>query len=480
MKRIIIFSFFSILAFSLSAQQASIVSVLPGQAFAGSTVNILVRGSNTHVRQGQTTMKISNGNNSLAITPTINVQDQRTLSASVTIPPKTVAADYIITITSGVEPVTGMFSILQSLQPTDPMTALMDVVPVQSITVADFDPNNIKKSPILFVVSVFNGFPHTYINAHLRVYGATYGTIITSDKRIAGSEFKSGTPYRFTNRDFDKVNISQTNKDFFNNALSTGQLPPDDYTYAITLTDEKGNVITVDGTNTISNPASGLQLISPGAPMSSDPELIFNKYPQFQWFSQASKFDIAVYKVNKVKSSPSDVVSQLPIWSQKGLTSTSVLYPNSARLLEDGVTYAWQVTAHIITSKGDKAIPSEVYWFSLGKTNVDFSNISRMEVTPGEVELTANDTVRLKVTAFNTREEVVRVSPEWRVTPPTGGTVTQDGKFTAGSTSGTVAVVAKYGNLQEYSTIKISGAGAAGGAWDFSSFIEKVFGLPKK
>ena len=221
-----------------------------------------------------------------------------------------------------------------------------------------------------------------------------------------------------------------------------------------------------------------MQLISPGAPINGDPETVSSRYPQFQWFSQASNFDIALYKVNKAQSSASDIVSQLPIFSQKGISTSILIYPNSARQLEEGVTYAWQITAHVVTSRGDKPIQSEVYWFTVGKPNADYSNIVRIEVSPNDIEMTSGDTITLSATAFNTHDEKVSVKPEWRVTPSDAGSVSQDGKFTAGATPTTAAVIAKYGNVQEYTTVKINPSGS--NSWDFSGFVQKVFGLPKK
>ncbi len=478
MKRLIILSIFSLFAIGLSAQQAEIISVLPNQGFQGSTMNIVIRGSNTHFKSGSSfgsSVQIGPAGTKIKVN-NINVQDPRTITASVTIDATCPDNDYDLMVVTGDEHVK-MSNSFTVISMGGGLSATLDVLPVQTIGLADFDANNIKNAPLLFVVSVFNGKGHTFVTAELTVSGAQYGTIGIGTKKILGSAL--GSLYRFSNRDFDKIDVSHASSTFITNALTTNTIPPDDYKYQIVLKDENGKVITtVDGTNTISNPTSGLQLISPGAPLNGDPETIASSYPQFQWFSQSSNFDIAVYQVNKAQVSASDIVSQLPIYSQKGISATTLIYPNSARQLVQGVTYAWQITAHVVTSRGDAATKSEVYWFTVGKPNPDYSNIVRIEVSPNDIEMNAGDTITLSATAFNTHDEKVSVKPEWRVTPPEAGSVSQDGKFTAGSIPTTAAVVAKYGSVQEYTTVKINPSGS--NSWDFSGFVQKVFGLPQK
>ncbi len=482
MKRFVIFSIFTLFALNLWAQQPEIISVLPNQGFQGSQMNIVLRGTNTHFIQRSSVVQF--GNSAKIKINNINVQDQRTITASINIDAACPENDYDIIVSTGNEVVKypAAFSVIKV---GATISATLNVLPVQTISLADFDVNNIKKAPLLFIVSVFNCASYTKgITAKLTVSGSRYGIIGTGIRKISGGDLISNL-YRFSNRDFDKIDVSNASQSFINAALTTNVIPPDDYKYEISLFDNNGkpilgsdgNPIVLDGTNSISNPTSGLQLISPGAPLNGDPETIASRFPQFQWFSQASNFDIAVYKVNKAQSTASDIASQMPISSQKGISTNLFVYPNSARPLEEGVTYAWQITAHIVTSRGDQAIPSEMYWFSVGRPNPDYSNIVRIEVLPNDIEMNAGDTITLSAISFNTKDEKVSVKPEWRVTPPEAGYVSQSGKFTAGNSPTTCAVVAKYGNVQEYATIKINPSGSLG--WDFGGFVQKVFGLPK-
>ena len=143
--------------------------------------------------------------------------------------------------------------------------------------------------------------------------------------------------------------------------------------------------------------------------------------------------------------------------------------------MEQGKTYAWQITGHVATSTGEKDIKSPVYWFTLGGgTSVVDETIVRLEVVPVDVELETGDTLTFVANGYTQNENKITLKPEWSVIPQEGGVIDGNGSFTASQNVMSVAVIAKYGNLQEYSTVQITGGSST---WDANSFFNQVFGI---
>ena len=358
------------------------------------------------------------------------------------------------------------------------VVAELQVLPTQTIYVTDFDPGNLTTAPIIFDVSVanYNTAVLSGATANLTIKGAQFGQILTATKKL--SDIQAGLTTTFNNRDFDQYNMNSNDQPFIDKVMQTGLIPADVYTYSITITDSKGKAIAppVSGINIINNPGSGLQLISPGAPLNNSPEQISEKNPLFQWFSQETTYDFYVYQVRAGQTSASDITSNTPIYYQKGITGTTLPYPLSAVPLEQGTTYAWQIIAHSNGSHGDQTQPSPVYWFSVGaSTNNSFSSITTITVQPGDIEIDRNDTFQFTAKAYDNKENLVNAKPQWRVVPADGGTITQNGVFVAGPNPMTVAVVAAYGDKEEYSTVQINLGELP---WDFEAFFKQVFGLP--
>ncbi|MCX6351226.1 MAG: hypothetical protein NTX03_05125 [Bacteroidetes bacterium] len=458
---IVMFAFFQ-------ANSQTIGSVAPNVFVSGDNSNISIRGIGTNFKQGDSKVEFSPA---FGITVNnIKVLDNLSITANIIVDAG-VSGPFTLSVSTGKENVTFPISVEKA---GGKEFAIINALPVQKISVSDFDPNNIKAAPLLFSVKVYLLKVPRDLTARLTVKGVKYGKIGSATKDFINQQNKQ---FFFNNRDFDKVDINTANKEFALKALNTGYLPADDYTYYIEIL-EKGKVImTTDANFTINDQSAPIVLIGPGGPLTSTPDITYSRNPQFQWYSQTNNYDLNIYAVDKGQRSANDITSKRPIYSITGLTRNSFAYPTSARPLEEGKTYAWVITGHLLTSRGDQAISSEVFWFNIAKPNPDFQQISRVEIFPTDVQLQTGDTITFMSKAYDEKGQLLRgvISPEWKITPVSNDRIDRFGKFTAGEKPGTVAVIVRYGDKTEYSTITVR-PGNLG--FDLGNFFVKVFGLP--
>ena len=446
--------------------QGEISTVIPNSGISGQSMNVMIRAINTNFNR-QTTVNFGTGIRVNQIT----ANDNLTLTVSINIEATAPLGPRKIVVQTNNSKIEGDFDVIGV---GNKLSAQIEVYPVQSVSVSDFDKNNIQSAPLLFNVRVFNDNQVRNLRAEMFLYCTQYGLLGTAERSLPNVQ--PNQILSFNNKEFQKYDVSKANKTFIQQVITTGSLPPDDYNYKIILFDDKGRqVAETEGVNTITNQATGLNLISPGVPVNENPEIIYNKFPQFQWFSQANSFDISLWKCDKNAIIPNDITSRLPMFKQENISGNQLIYPISARILEDGGTYAWQITGYINSSRGRKVIKSEVFWFSLGSTDKKYSKVSKMDVIPGETTMGVGDTLTFRTVATNEKSESITIKPIWKVVPADGGHITQEGKFKALKPGKTVAVIANYAGMQEYATVKI--VQSLSNDCNFDEFFRKVFGV---
>ncbi len=158
--------------------------------------------------------------------------------------------------------------------------------------------------------------------------------------------------------------------------LRSGRLPTDTYDIVIRLQEfsNPSNSEQVVETISVLNPTR-LDLLRPGnhADRGRCRE-VFSTQPQFQWLSNADRFEFTVCEALPTNSSPEDVMQNEPrarLYLERGkdfIGTPSVVYPSTGVWpLEPGKTYYWQVVAEIETVNGVLRIPSEIYCFRVAK-----------------------------------------------------------------------------------------------------------------
>lgn len=468
--------------------QAEISSVIPSACQPGQELDVIIRGVETNFTSynsdpsQNSTVNFGNG---ITVIST-QVQGNFTITAHIKVDANATLGTRSVSVTTGSE--VASYNNTFEVEPiSQDFKASLQVVPVQSITVSDFDINNINTAPLLFYVNIQNDItPKSFIKVVFVMKGSLDPSdpnaaqiIITGIKRL--TNIASYQYLQFTNKDFDDYKLEVGKEDFFNTALQTGILPTGTYSFKLKLyTDEKmTNPILGgedEGINILTNSQTNIELISPGFQLNESPELVFSQTPLFQWFGQANSYDLKLFEVLSGQNNETTISENIPIFSQDNLTTNSTVYPGGAYPLVIGKTYAWKIIGHVQTSTGIKEIKSPLNWFTIGGSNT-FSNdesIVRLEVFPSDIELDKGDTLTFIANGFTQQENKIRIKAEWSVIPQEGGIVDGNGLFTAGQNAMSVAVIARYNGLQEYSTVKINGGTTS---LDFDTFFNQVFGI---
>lgn len=179
---------------------------------------------------------------------------------------------------------------------------------------------------------------------------------------------------------FDKIGFIQ---DY---VLKTNKLPSGEYSFNISF----GTVSDINQNNNrffIKNP-SFVQLSFPGTDISNpNPEEISTIAPIFQWFSDASLFDLYIYEFRETDMAIQDVFNHEAFAVIRNLSTQHFQYPitpgvytvpsqgnlvtrseGNLRPLERGKVYAWYVEAKIPTAVENQfeIIKSPVYYFKIG------------------------------------------------------------------------------------------------------------------
>ncbi|KAA3600094.1 MAG: hypothetical protein DWQ06_09860 [Calditrichaeota bacterium] len=453
-----------------------IISVVPNSGEQGETLDMIISGSNTNFVNGISTASFGEG----ITIESLNISSSVTAIARVSIDASSNLGSRDLSITTNNE-IASAQNIFEVIEPTSSGVDLqVDMIPVNVLYISNFDPSNISSAPLLFTATLTNDNLERKLKADLVFNSEKHGSLVTGIK-----DFGTVAPNQvisFTNRDFDDFFSTPNGEDLLYDALATGILPPDNYIIDIVIKDQNGkNVAKDDGSNTTTNPTTELEVIAPGNAISQKPEEIYNPNPFFQWFAKATSYDLIVYPVTEGQTSAKLITENTPIFEQKELSNTSFLYPNFAEELKAGKTYAWQIFAHISTSQGEQILSSEVFWFTL-KTSSDSETgsggiaLKSIEILPEEIELNTGSTFLFTALGYDKNDELINIKPEWKVIPSDAGTINENGLFIAAYRPKSIAIVAKYGEIQDFATVTLRWEGTS---LNVKNLLEQVFGIPK-
>ena len=455
MKTIRGFSSFFYLLFLIipftSFSQDQISSISPSAIYPGESTDIVIHGMGTSFKSGVTVVNFGPG--ITANRP--NVFNSETMDVFVTVS-KTAAIGFnSVTVTTGSDVIVKNGAI-QIFQQGSSVRATILVTPVQSIHLSDFDPTNIANAPLLFTITLYNDAVVQNLEVLLTVSGQKLGQIGTATKTYKNE--KANGVETLNNRQFDKYTVSSTNTPAIQAAIQTGTLPSDIYDYHVEILDANGNDIAdADGSNTITNQESKPELISPGNPFFSDPVLVHTYQPIFEWFCQANSINLNVYEVYAGQISSAAVAINRPTYTINNISGTSYQYPAGASMLQDGHTYAWQIIANYATAAGPSQLSSDLFWFTVTTSlhTVGNHTLAQITVSPANITMKPGQTQKFSAQALDINNDTIAIQPAWTVVPAEGGTIDNNGNFTAGGTRSPVAVIATFGDIKDYSTIYI-------------------------
>ena len=149
----------------------------------------------------------------------------------------------------------------------------------------------------------------------------------------------------------------------------TGRLPDGTYVFTISAYAEGSNdpcdqeVLTL----TIISPIS-ISLITPGNPVGLGPAPISDNYPNFIWFSNLTDYTIKLFEIDGEYTTPEEIELLDPYFEDR-CNITSYLYPTDAPDLIIGRTYAWQVSADVLTPIGEQGRYKSILYSFLVSTN---------------------------------------------------------------------------------------------------------------
>jgi len=425
--------------------QGEIVSVNPPSAFKGETVHIIIQGSETDFKEGETDVIFP----AFIYVESVLVSNPELMTVRIRITDEAPEGICEFNINTNTQIHKAEFEIIKLAGEPE---AMITVFPVQSVYLLDFDFSNLRNLPLLFTISVYSA-DHNYLLVYAELSHEKYGIVSSADKELENPGFI----VTFDNRQFDNYDKDKASDEIIESAIGNGTIPPGLYTYTVSLFDENNKPVGDPVTSEfyISESVSGIDMIAPGTSLDSDPEVIYTNTPYFQWFGGLAEYNFILYEVLEGQRSADDITTNIPVFEMTGLTSASYLYPNFAESLLEGKKYAWQITSGILTGSGTKEIRSEVYWFIYQRSNKSGRYLDKIKVYPDDINLMPGDSVQIKVDGFDVNGDTLKVECKWQVIPADMGRVNDKGWFVAGDKPGTVAVSATCSSKEDYITINI-------------------------
>ncbi len=230
-----------------------------------------------------------------------------------------------------------------------------------------------------------------------------YGTVEEADAGIifkatsADFELTLGFSGLVNRGDLEPVDVEYVNNDYEEIVQKTGTLPEGTYTICVYVKDaDNYDVILAQDciTQPIMHP-SPPELISP-----IDETIIEEELPVFVWMppmpipaGDMITYNLCIYELLDGQTAI-EATEANPVWFEETeIFSTSFQYPISAREFEQGVTYAWQVTA-VAEDKNWVIGKSEVWWFTykelLEERTLIIKNISEGDTVGSMVVIVAD------------------------------------------------------------------------------------------
>jgi len=427
------------------AQQGEIISVNPPSAFQGETIHLIIQGSQTGFSSGNVFVNFPD----FIEVQSILVNTPELLTLRIKISPEAQEGTHPFTISTSTQTITAEFEVIM-LQ--DYPEAMISILPIQSVSISDYDFENLRNMPLLFSVSVFTAGME-YIRLETELLHEDFGLIASAEKVMVNV----GNIFTFDNRQYDSYDITKASDDIIESANGNGVLPPGAYTYILRMYNKNNKQIggEIIAGFFIPGRESGIDMIGPGVSLETEPDLVYTNKPYFQWFGGFAQYDLTLYEVLDGQLSADEITTNLPVYEGKDITNPSYLYPDYAEILKEGNTYAWQVSSSIFTGSGETKIFSEVYWFIYQVRNDADWQIESLEILPDDAEIFTGDSLQIIVVGINKLGDTIPAVCEWKIIPQHGGSVNAKGLFIAGDTPGIYAIKVDCGRIEDYITITV-------------------------
>ncbi len=247
-------------------------------------------------------------------------------------------------------------------------------VPVEQLTISDFDLDNFEAKGLLFTVNVINPPDSPAVDVQMNIIlniqlatGETFfqATIMRTDpftvpaggRTVTNLDLGKSSGIGFEVFDID----DEARAAIEDRTLSTGMLPAG--TYALTFSLENCTEAFSDGEVVweIRNP-SRVELISPRDGEST------GEYPFFEFFQEgpAARLTVAEFTDGQTKE---DAITRDPAMLTADLTTERSFLYQGGRPLEKGKSYVWRVEILTTVSGGDELpLSSPVYSFTVSET----------------------------------------------------------------------------------------------------------------
>jgi hypothetical protein len=450
----------------------TISSLAPSSGISGQVIDVIVRGVSTNFKNGFSRADFGAG----ITVEKFSVLDLITGIATINISSSATIGFRRVIVTTNNE-IASLDNAFEIFNAGGNVRATIQVLPVETISLSDFDLSHPQNSPTIFFINVYND--NTDRKVKIEVYLSSQGGEDLLKLYLLNKELSPNAYIKLTNKDFDHSQIlGKTGNDFLNDIKAKGTFPPGNYTYKLLVKDEQGNILAQDETTTtVINPNANPELITPGTLFSSEIEKVFIPQPLFQWFGQNDSYDFALYKLTD-NESPEDVVRNLPVFHQEDIRGNNFLYPLYAEKLIEGQKYAWQIQAKVSTSSSFQYLPSEVFQFIYQSPSASDSAVAKITITPEDIELTPGQQYQFNAMLLDKdNKPITNIKPVWQLTP-NKGTITQDGLYTAGNDNTMLAVLVKSGIAAEFAVVTIHTNSGISGNIFLSDFVKKLFGLP--
>lgn len=463
------------LLFYASSYSQVITSIAPGASVPGKVLNVVIRASGTHFLNQ---LSIADFGQDITVL-NFKVQNSETAVATIDVSANATIGFRNITITTNGETVT-LPAGFEIFTVTGSFKATLEVLPVASVAISDFNVTDPATAPVFFFINIYNDNASRKLTVSLYLSAATrglLGRIYKTNLTVNPNQY-----LKLSQKNFDQFERSPASLAFFNEVRGLGSFPPDDYTYRLEIKNEQGVVIGGDEVmTTVSNPKYNPELIYPGDNFMQEVSNIYSRFPLFQWYGQNDHFDFALYKVLPGQT-PEEVVRNLYVFKQDDVIGNSFVYPVFAEALIDGQTYAWQVRGKYHGAKGIQYLPSEVFRFKYSR-NLDKGDnrLAKINIIPQEIQLNPGQQFQFTANFLDVNgTPISNINHQWQLTP-SRGTITSSGLFTAGYENATVAVLIKAGEVTDFATVTVKRPAIFFNQqdWNIEKLIRQIFGLNK-
>ena len=239
---------------------------------------------------------------------------------------------------------------------------------------ANFNPDEPELQPNLFTLTI-NGTTTTNAVLYCKmIWEDEFAEITLTPEGQFPTVLSS---YDIINSSPIGFSVEQSFEDFLDNIedliIDTGRMPDGNYIFEIGIYEEDHEG---EDTYLLSNKVTAIivirspisiSLITPGNPIGLGVTNISEAYPNFIWFSNLEEYTIKIYELDGVYETIEEIEMLEPHYVETDIIGTSFSYPPSAPEFILNQTYAWQVSAQVISpiAASESEYKSTMYLFKL-------------------------------------------------------------------------------------------------------------------